>query len=305
LKDLYLSSYGVLVTGANGMIGKHLIPALMNKGHEIIPVDIQFGTENWENILIGDLLDDEFLNIVLTKLLSLKCNKKAVIHLAGISNVTEAKKDPILLAKINTLLTVKILSSVQSYGIDRFLFPSTGLVYGSGKENPITEDDFTAPGSVYAASKLAAECFIQGFASEKNLSCEIFRLSNVFASDSSEATVVGRIINQIRKGMDINVATRVPIRDFIFIDDVVEAICRLLVVTSQPGCSITNVSTGVGTSIGKLVDFAYEISNKIIINTLDDEKTRDCFVLSNALLYKRTGWKPLFSVNDGLRAILN
>ena len=292
----------IIVTGAMGMIGRRLVPFLLSKGHNVVASDRTFDAGLQlpaSRIVIGDLNDADVCEAAITATNGDKNGSKAIVHLAGTGSVTDAKSDPLATINNNIVLIGKVLSAALKHNVRRFIFISSSLVYGRGGREPVEESVLPGPVSLYGATKLAAESLVQGFAAEFNLSCEIARLSNVYGRDNPANTVIGRILQQIRQKQKIEVLSREPVRDFIFIDDVVSAIYQLLTVTDQPGCIISNISSGVGTSIGEVVDIAKSIAEMKPNPSKSYPSTDDSLVLSNKFMKQRTGWRPLVSISDG------
>jgi len=100
--------------------------------------------------------------------------------------------------------------------------------------------------------------------------------------------------------------THTPVRDFILCQDAVEGMIRLLISGNEKGCRILNVSTGVATSIGRMVEMLYEIANEeshIEQPAQPTEQIDSTLVLSNAKLSKRTNWVPEYTLKLGLRLV--
>lgn len=298
---------GVLLTGGGGRIGRRLVSRLLSNGHGVVALDrAHEGYPDNSGVISikGDLTDERACDISFSALSDLEADRKAVVHLAAIGSVMSARSNPAAAVRDNIVATSNILSATARHDVKRFVIASSSLVYGRYGPKPLKENLKPAPDSVYAATKLASESIARGFAADYGMSCEIARLSNVYGPDSPEGTVVGRIIHQIRRGHEIQIESRTPVRDFIFVDDAAEALYRLLTVTDRKGCWITNVSSGVGTSIGALIDMALSIVGRPTIQGRVEEKTRDCLILSSELLRRRTGWSPEYSLHDGLSACL-
>jgi UDP-glucose 4-epimerase len=301
--------FSVLVTGAGGMIGRCLIPVLTSNGHNVVAVvrkPCEYESLKMPDVYIieGDLKDENICNKAMETISHNKADWKAVVHLAGIKDVAFSKLNPVSLVSNNVSVTAKLLFAATTYKIKRFVFASTTLVYGRQDVEPVTETCMPFPRSIYAATKLAAEALVSGFAAEHEMSSEIARISNIYGPESPENTVVGKVISQIRRGDKVEVLSRTPVRDFVFINDVIESLYRLLITTVTPGCKITNISSGTGTSIGKIVDTALQIAG-IRPNILDEQNTDDRLVFSNELLKIRTGWSPRRSIHEGLSLCLS
>lgn len=289
------------------MIGRRLGPALASAGHHVVAsIRKRSGPPPAfaSRVVLGDLTDRDVCMEAMNMLRTEPPSRRAIVHLAGVGSVALAKFDSDAVFTGNVEVTKRVLEAAQVYEVARVVFASTGLVYGTKYLEPVSETMMPNPESIYAATKLAAEALIQGYASDWNMSGELVRLGNVYGPDSPETTVVGRILGQIRSGKPASVWSRAPVRDFIFIDDVVEAFCRLLTITDEPGCQITNVSSGVGTSIGALADTAEGLAGRLA-NRQTSEESQDRLILSNEKLLARTGWRPGRSVADGLASCLS
>jgi len=184
----------------------------------------------------------------------------------------------------------------------KFLFLSTSHVYGKPKTLPIREDHSTIPTSVYSASKLAAETICQSYAKSYGIDCSILRIFSVYGPNSPPHLVTSRIISQILTKDVLQLGNIKTKRDFIFVNDVISAI--KLVMKKSKGFNIYNVGNGKSHSILELCNLLQEIGNKKISikakkslfrkNEIDD-------IISNSSKLKKLGWKPIFSLNEGLK----
>lgn len=297
--------HNVLVTGAGGVIGRRLVPALTERGHIVTAVyKTAPGTSVPAHVVTGDLFNAGVRAEAFGSL-GANINEAVVVHLAGLADATFARTNRTYAFASNTSLTQVVLdSAVAATGVSRFVFASTGYVYGIGKV-PFDENQTPDPRSVYAASKLAAEALVHGYAQETQIAGEILRIANVYSADSPESTVSGRILAQLRRGENVRVASRLPVRDFIFVHDVVSAICAILESKRTVGCRITNVSTGIGVSVGMLEATAMAAVGRTAAMTESTYSATDCLILANQTLRERTGWSPQYSLLDGLKATLD
>ena len=296
----------ILVTGAGGIIGRRLLPLLQAIGHKVIstgrhlPQDLpSVATIN------GDLLDAAVRARAFALLRDCGEHESAIIHLAAESNVAIASAGHGAVFNTNVLLTRLMLETAATENISRFLFASTGYVYGKSGIAPIPEDQVPRPQWIYSATKLAAEALVQGYSTECGITGTILRMSNVYGPDSPDSTVVGHILSQLQKRKTVNLASRTPVRDFIFIDDVTECICALLELPATAVEDIFNISTGIGTSAGALADIATAMTSGATFRAESlDPNNKDCLILSNERVRERTGWAPRHSIADGLRLCL-
>lgn len=307
-----LSEYKILVTGACGFLGHRTVKALIENGAFVLGIDSNLKRKHLNGYLknrrfsfvLGDF--NKKSAEVSAKFKAKSRKKTAVIHLAGMPRASECEKNPSKAFESNVFLTSQVLEFCRRNKIGKFVFPSTALVYGSHLERPATEADRTFPPNVYAATKLASEMLIQGYASSFNLCGIIARTSNIYGKGVSTDTVAGAIFKQLKSGDKVVVDDLRPVRDFIYVDDVIEGLIRTMVMI-EDGCHVINLSTGVGSSIQRLAETICKIAF-IPVNRVKFRKkksVRSTLVLNNSLLFKVTGWKPRYSLSEGLSLTLN
>jgi nucleoside-diphosphate-sugar epimerase len=301
------NKHHILVTGAAGFLGRKLVPELLRRGAHVLGVDQSAWTddddaapkeiENYRHLqadLAGDL--DPLADFLSRAPLS----RRGVFHLAGMADAGICKEFPDTAFKLNVALTFRLLDLCRKVGGTKFIFPSTGLVYGDGLMRPITEKDPLYPHSVYASTKIAAEALVRSYALNYGCSAVIARLSNVYGPGIGENTVIGHILAQVSRGEKIQVQSEQPVRDFIYVEDVVQALTALYQIELRPDEIIVNVSTGEGTRIGEVVQTA----NQTFYGQREDFQTSgdaaSHLVLANDRLNKLIRWVPSTSIADGL-----
>ncbi|RJQ27352.1 NAD(P)-dependent oxidoreductase [Candidatus Parcubacteria bacterium] len=327
---MYRSLIGqhVLVTGAGGYIGVPLIRILVENGARVLGVDIEKPRLVWEDIP-SDLFT--FMAVDMNTLSAdLKGYTKSVgeevlcmIHLAGLSNVDECNQNPLQAFSYNVGLTVKALDICREHGIERFIFPSTALIYGFQKDpTPVKEDFKENPENIYAASKLSAEKMILGYAKGYGINPIIGRLSNVYGVndcrlDHNDAnhpfpikrnTILFDLLDQIHNRKDkIVLKDGSAIRDFIHIEDVVGALVMFVTMKNTSDQQVFNVSQSIGTSILKFAQTLCDINNisRDAITSLKPMYEKGpALVVDNSQL-KAAGWRPVYSLEAGLRNVCN
>lgn len=290
-----------IITGAGGLIGRKLALQVSRLGHVAI---VHTRTpKKWESdhliSVAGDLTESTVRKKLFDISRSFKDQEPIFIHLAATNDVRRASSNPGRAFNTNVALTAQLAIAVTQMESSRFIYASSGGIYSSSANLPLSEKNLPKPVSIYAASKLAAESFLHGLATERKLPCDILRLSNVYAPESPENSVIGRILKQIRCKQPIQVMDTTPVRDFIFIEDVVEGFLRISELPPKTGSTITNLSTGTGSSIGEALNIIQEISGAQVLPPSGDEHY-NYLVLANDLLQARTGWKPTMSLQNGL-----
>jgi UDP-glucose 4-epimerase len=217
----------IVVTGGSGFIGSHLLKAL--KKHQVLNYSIGAG---------NDILDEKALNKYFKDV-------DVVFHLAAIAAVGA---DPYGTFETNTKGTLNVLNACRKNDVRRLVFASSAAVYGDIKTKA-SEDIACEPISVYGASKLAAESYINAYSSCYGISSIILRYFNVYGTGGS--SVINKFIRNIAAGRPIIVFDNGEMRrDYIHIGDVVRA--NLMAMKSKK-TGIFNIGTGIPTSVNKVM----------------------------------------------------
>lgn len=180
-----------------------------------------------------------------------------VIHLAAVTKVAESLRNPQKYIDINVTGTQCVLTAAVQAQVDRVVFASSAAVYGTPETVPIPEDAATQPLSPYGHSKLEGERLCQSTAADHGMTIPQLRLFNVFGSRQSvnnEAGVVSIFLNRAKRGLPLTIfGDGNQTRDFIYIDDAVEAFIRASTLNTVPSVPV-NVGTGIPVSIQELVE---------------------------------------------------
>lgn len=311
--DNWLRQQSICVTGGRGLLGKRLVQRIVaGGGHRVVAFDRQSAilrddTRQSQSVehVVGSILDLSNLDRTL-----LGCT--VVFHLAALVHVGRSESDPLRCFEVNALGTAHVLEACQRLGIQRVIYASTSHVYGIPRQLPIDEEHPTAPLSVYAASKLAGEVALQGYAANYALSCDIVRLANVYGASFSPETVIGRALGQVVTGGSISLRNLATVRDFVHVDDVVEALVRLAATGDKgTGCRVVNVSTGQGVSVLEIAETLSNIAAEqglgrpeVIQTGSGWDELVPRLILDNRRLSKLIGWTPQISLEHGLRLAL-
>jgi nucleoside-diphosphate-sugar epimerase len=255
--------------------------------------------------LTGDILNPTDLDHALRD-----CT--VVFHLAALVHVGHSQTAPVHYFEVNGLGTAHVVEACRRVSVRRVIYTSTSHVYGVPRRLPVTEDHPTVPVSAYAASKLAGEVVLQGYAASYGISCGIARLSNLYGAAFSAETVIGRALRQVVSGQPIALHNLASVRDFIHADDVVEALVRLAAVGDDlTGCRIVNVSTGRGVSVREMAQTLASIAAEqglglpeVIQTGSDQSEIVPSLVLDNSRLRELTHWTPQINLEQGLRLAL-
>ena len=249
----------VLVTGVGGFIGSAVARRLLAEGYRVVGVD-DFSAGKRKNVPAGvDLVEADLAAPQTNSRLPQKVH--AVLHLAGQSSGEISFDDPIGDLEKNTVSTLQIIDYAKSADAQRLLFASSMSVYGHAVDRPVSEDAVLRPLSCYGVGKAAAEGYLQVFA--QRVPFVALRMFNVYGP--------GQDMQNLRQGMvSIYLAQALAkqhvvvkgdpqrYRDFVYIDDVVEAWVRALHVVGVPNAAI-NIGSGVRTEVGELLSLIQQL----------------------------------------------
>ena len=300
------------VIGGAGALGARLVAALLDGGAlSVVVFDRQAATlktklpQDSLRTFDGSILDQPAVDRVIAE-----CT--VVFHLAALTHVGRSLTDPVRYLEVNCLGTGYVLDACRRLGSPKIIYTSTGHVYGIPQQLPVDEGHQTQPLSIYAASKLAGEAIVTGYVGSFGLSASIARLANVYGAPLGQETVIGRAVEQVIAGQSIQLRNLAVVRDFIYIDDVVEAVIRLAMQATKPfECRVVNVATGNGVSVLEVAQELAAVAEQaglgrpeiLAVDNPHQEKV-PALILSSNHLWELTGWKPQISLAEGLTRTL-
>lgn len=311
----------VLVTGADGFVGRHLVPRLVETGHEVWagcrpggePVQTWLGT-SWRDavrVVPLELTDAGTLRAALSPL----CD--AIIHLAAVASVSEARQDPGRAWAVNAAGTARLVDAViaarEGSGTDPLvLVVSSAEVYGAGPPVPRVETDSLLPQSSYAASKVGTEVAALEAWRRAALRVVVTRPFTHVGPGQRPPYVVPSFIERLL-GAKGTGATKVPtgnldpVRDLLDVRDVAEAYLGLLA-HGKPG-EIYNIGRGEGIALRELFCRLADLVGIRAEAVPDPALTRvgDIpFLVGNAdKLRQATGWSPTLTLEQTLRDMVD
>ena len=246
------------VTGGAGFIGHHLVGGLLARGHQVNVID-DFSTGERSRlapirdriaVTEGSVLDPEALDEAVA-------GCEVVFHEAAIASVARSLLEPRLINEVNVSGSIEVMLAAARQGVRRVVFAGSSSVYGVPDELPCRESQRPDPRSPYGASKLAAEHYVHSLGRLHGVETAVLRYFNVFGPGqdpaSEYAAVVPRFITAVleRRRPTINGTGDIS-RDFVYVDDVVEA--NLLASrASSPSALTCNIASGSRTSLRELL----------------------------------------------------
>ena len=292
-----------LVTGGAGFIGSHLVDRLLEEGHKVAVID-NLSTGKLKNLNSAatfyhmDITNPSMQDIFQRE------QPDLVYHLAAQISVSESTKDPVKDGETNVMGTLRLLEAVRRYGIEKFIYSSTGgALYGDPETNPCSEQTPIIPLSPYGLSKYLAEQYIELYHRLYQLNYTILRYGNVYGprqDPHGEAGVVAIFSQAMLDGKQPSIfGTGDQERDFVYVGDVVDANIRAM---KKGDGQAFNIGTSQGTNVNRIFD-----SLKGIINFKWDAEHRNArpgevykISLECNKALRELGWSPQVSLDEGL-----
>ena len=292
----------ITVTGGAGFIGSHLVDRLIEDGHTVQVIDNLY-TGNKE--FVHSKAQFVELDIRDPKLYSIleEFRPDYIFHEAAQTEVSTSMSDPMLDCDINLMGLINLLNAAVKLDIKKFLMPSSAAVYGNLDTLPLNENMIGNPSSFYGLTKLTTEHYLRIYHEAFGLPYVCYRYSNVFGprqGNGGEGGVISIFAKAIVQDSPIIIyGDGKQTRDFIYVDDVVEA--NILGMQHQV-IGIYNVSTGISSSVNLLVDEFRNISGKDIEVVYDKPRLGDIkdSVLATDKSEKGLLFTAKYNLHDGL-----
>ena len=292
----------ISVTGGAGFIGSHLVDRLIEDGHIVQVIDNLY-TGNKE--FVHSKAQFVELDIRDPKLYSVleEFRPDYIFHEAAQTEVSTSMSDPMLDCDINLMGLINLLNAAVKLDVKKFLMPSSAAVYGNLDTLPLNEEMIGNPSSFYGLTKLTTEHYLRIYHEAFGLPYICYRYSNVFGprqGNGGEGGVISIFAKAIVQGSPIIIyGDGKQTRDFIYVDDVVEA--NILGIQHQV-TGIYNVSTGISSSVNLLVDEFRNISGKDIEVVYDKPRLGDIrdSVLATDKSEKELLFTAKYNLHDGL-----
>ena len=303
----------VLVTGADGFIGSHMVEELVRKGYSVRAFSYynSFNTWGWLDTLAPEILSQ--IEVVCGDIRDPYGVKKAiegvdmVFHLAALITIPFSYHSPDAYVDTNIKGTLNVLQAAKELNVERVLITSTSEVYGTAKYVPIDENHPFQGQSPYSATKIGADRLAESFYRSFDLPVSIVRPFNTFGPRQSARAVIPTIITQLLGGrQQIKLGLLSPTRDFNYVKDTVSAYIAIAESDRTIGKEI-NIATGKEISIGDMAKVIIAQLNPKAEIICEEERLRpensevNRLLGSNQKLKELTEWKQKYSFEDGIQ----
>ena len=302
----------ILVTGADGFIGSHLVERLIERGLSVRAFTYYNSFNSWGWI---DTFPDELrakLEVFSGDIRDATCVREAVrdcdvvFHLAALIAIPYSYRSPESYVETNIRGTLNVVQAVKDFGVRRVVVTSTSEVYGTAQEIPITEEHRLHAQSPYAATKIAADQLALSFHRSFGTPVAVIRPFNTYGPRQSLRAVIPTVITQLAVGKNkINLGALSPTRDFNFVVDTAEAFIHVAECDECIG-EVVNVGSGAEISIGDLVGKLARLMGREVEIVSDEERLRpetsEVFRLlaDSSRIRRLTKWRAENDLDQGL-----
>jgi NAD dependent epimerase/dehydratase len=306
----------VLITGAGGFIGSHLVERLAAAGASVRAFVRYNSRADPGLIRMASPETTSKLELIGGDLRDLDAIRKAVegcefvFHLGALISIPYSYLHPFEVAESNIIGTLNVLLACRDFSVQRLIHTSTSEVYGTALKPAIDESHPLQGQSPYSASKIGADKLAESFHCSYELPVVTVRPFNTYGPRQSARAVIPTIITQAIAGSTIHLGSLSTIRDFTYVDDTVNGFLCAALAKDVDGCTF-NLGTGDAISIGDLTDRIIQkvdTSAKVEVDAdrLRPQKSEVKRLLSdNSLARERLDWSPTVSLDDGLEKTIS
>ncbi len=301
----------VLVTGAGGFIGSHLVDALLSQGANVTAFVHYNARNDWGmlegryndttpnlSVIAGDVTDALFVKKAVSE-------KEYVFHLAALIGIPYSYLAPESYINTNVKGTLNVMQACLDAGVTRVVHTSTSEVYGTAQYTPIDEKHPLQGQSPYSASKIGGDKIAESFYCSFGLPVTTIRPFNTFGPRQSTRAVIPTIITQALTSDTLKLGSLTPVRDLTYVADTVQGFIRFAESTKTVGKTV-NTGSGRGVTIGELAEIILRRVNPNARIVCDEARVRPeksevmqllCDIRSAKDL---AGWEPRVSLEEGL-----
>ncbi|OGV65325.1 MAG: NAD-dependent dehydratase [Lentisphaerae bacterium RIFOXYA12_FULL_48_11] len=308
-----LSGKKILVTGADGFIGSHLVEELVRRGFDVRAFVLYNSFNSWGwldhsepaikknlDIFAGDLRDAYGVKQAMKG-----CD--VVLHLAALIAIPYSYHSPATYVETNVMGSLNIVQAARELGVAKVVHTSTSEVYGTAVRVPIDEDHPLQGQSPYSATKIGADQLVLSFYRSFGTPVAVIRPFNTYGPRQSARAIIPTVITQILSGKkQIKLGSLSPTRDLNYIDDTVRAFIAMAESDTVVG-QVVNVGSGFEISIGDVANLIVEELAADVEIVTDGQRLRpeksevERLLADNSKAKRLLGWVPEYGGLDGFR----
>ena len=305
----------VLVTGAAGFIGSHLVEQLVYEGYDVRAFVHYNSNSNWNNleklprdvldsieVIAGDVADSFFVDRAVSD-----CD--IVFHLAALIGIPYSYVAPSAYVSTNINGTLNILEACRKHEVHRVLHTSTSETYGTAQYVPINESHPLVGQSPYSATKISADKLAESFWLSFKTPVTVVRPFNTYGPRQSMRAIIPTIIVQALSGGELKLGSLDPVRDLTFVTDTARGFVAAAKSDKVVG-EVVNLGVGNGVSIRDLVDQIGDLLGKSLVVRQDAARVRPAdsevmrLISDNSKARSLMEWEPEVDLTSGLEAVI-
>ncbi len=303
----------ILVTGADGFIGSHVVETLVKSGHEVRAFVLYNSFNSWgwlddsdksvrENIDVfaGDIRDPHGVDNAVS-------GQDVILNLAALIAIPYSYHSPDTYIDTNIKGTLNILQAARRHEVSRVIQTSTSEVYGTAQYIPIDEKHPLHPQSPYAASKVGADQLALSFHASFNTPVGILRPFNTYGPRQSARAVIPTIISQLATGREVKLGSLKPTRDFSFVQDTANGFLAAATSDAIVGQTV-NLGSGFEISIQETAETIAKLMKVELKLANDEQRVRpessevERLHASIQKAKEVLGWQPQLKGLEGFKA---
>jgi len=280
----------IVVTGCKGYIGQYLVTHFVNLGLNVVGLsrkDCEITDSSTLLGLVGEI------------------QPSTVYHLAGLTGVEESWRNPSKFYQVNVLGVQSVLESCRKVGA-RMVFLS-GYLYDGEAKSPVQEESPITAMNPYAHTKWLGEKICEFFHKHYGVACIITRPFNVYGGPQSNKFLIPKLIEQaVSHSEIITVKDDAPIRDYLYIRDLISALETIL--DYEPEFGVFNIGTGIGHSVSEVTDMIQKIwgvKKELVSLDCPRENEISVSIADIGRIKTMLGWQPSYSLESGLREMFD
>lgn len=299
----------LLITGATGFIGSHLIEELLKNNYEVTLLKRSF-SDNWriENILNNSKIDLKAYDIDKIKLDTIFNENEisGILHLATYYKKYQSNDDILPMIKSNINFPIDLLNLSVSNNVEFFINTGTFFEYDTSRV-PLNENSKLNPFNFYAKTKIAFESALNYYFSEKEINTSTMKIFSPYGPRDEERKIIPHLILSILKNNPVELSQGLQKLDFVYVKDITQAYLKLIQnINNFDSYETFNIAGGFPYSIREIVSILEEITNSQLEKKWGEAVENENIIFSDINKSKEyLNWSPKYSIHEGLKETIN